>query len=614
MSLFSIPKSPSAIIGCFFVLLMATPARGEAFSVRGTLPWHNFLSGPTAWDIEDYKEYIDEMAGLGMNFIGFHCYTGGAQRYVTYVEPMIRAEYRGVLPAAEFDTSITARWGYRPLTADAFMHDTSKWFSKPVFGSRAATEARTQGERYQMAQSLMRRVMEYAHEKGMKFCMGFEFGIYPPEFFSVVPPESMLGRPYLPDPTHPAHIEILEIYIRDILSAYPGIDYIWFWLQELDQPIGEYGFTGSFRQFFEEERGRFGYLDDPLLEFNGVWGLAYIRQAREILQRLSPDTRMAIGGWGGRNQLPPLLPGLHEALPKDVIFSCLNPDQGWSPQAEEMTNLEGREAWIIPWLEGDRRLWHPQPRVSLLAEQTALAERQGIDGVIGIHWRTKDIDMNFKALGRFAADPPAMAGDAGMTEDEKTAATESFYKEYCREMYGPAAEAVLPHWLAFDLEQVLAPRGGGAESPEYWPYQAWWGRLSPEMEARTGAFMEAAAAARAEAAEPRFQNELEHAENTMRFVLLLHETGVKLEPAGRLRNEYIAGRISEDDLRQQLTGAFADLNRAPMADLFEAFSKRLHSKGELGVLSALNQKLGLHARDLGVFVENKLYENSRFIR
>ena len=83
------------------------------FVIRGTLPWHNFLSGPTAWNEEDYRAYLDEMARQGMNFVGFHCYTGGAERYVSYVEPMIRLKYRDVLPEGGFDTSLTSRWGYR---------------------------------------------------------------------------------------------------------------------------------------------------------------------------------------------------------------------------------------------------------------------------------------------------------------------------------------------------------------------------------------------------------------------------------------------------------------------------------------------------------------------
>ena len=100
--------------------LAATSGSQPPFAIRGTLPWHNFLSGPTAWNEADYRAYLDDLKAQGLNFVGFHCYTGGAERYAPYVEPMIRLKYRDVLPQAGFDTSLTARWGYRPLAVQGF--------------------------------------------------------------------------------------------------------------------------------------------------------------------------------------------------------------------------------------------------------------------------------------------------------------------------------------------------------------------------------------------------------------------------------------------------------------------------------------------------------------
>jgi len=82
-----------------------------AFAIRGTLPWHNFLSGPSAWNESDYRAYMDDLAAKGLNFVAFHCYTGGEERYAPYVEPLIQVKYRDVLPEAGLDTSLTARWG-----------------------------------------------------------------------------------------------------------------------------------------------------------------------------------------------------------------------------------------------------------------------------------------------------------------------------------------------------------------------------------------------------------------------------------------------------------------------------------------------------------------------
>ena len=99
------------ILLCLPVSLLAQ----EKFNIRGVLPWHNFLSGPTGWNLEDYRDYLDECQQYGINFIGFHNYTGGGERYATYVEPMIKIEYKDILPQACFDNSLTARWGYLPM-------------------------------------------------------------------------------------------------------------------------------------------------------------------------------------------------------------------------------------------------------------------------------------------------------------------------------------------------------------------------------------------------------------------------------------------------------------------------------------------------------------------
>jgi hypothetical protein len=42
--------------------LAALQAAEPAFKIRGTLPWHNFLSGPSAWNESDYRRYLDDLA------------------------------------------------------------------------------------------------------------------------------------------------------------------------------------------------------------------------------------------------------------------------------------------------------------------------------------------------------------------------------------------------------------------------------------------------------------------------------------------------------------------------------------------------------------------------
>ncbi|MCU0918497.1 MAG: hypothetical protein MUC88_28650, partial [Planctomycetes bacterium] len=565
----------------------------SGFQIRGTLPWHNFLSGPTAWNKDDYERYLDRMRDLKLNFIGFHCYTGGAERYAPYVEPMIRMEYRDVVPATSFDTSLTARWGYRPLPVGDFAFGTAGQFPLPAgaraFGADCAILARDNEDRYRRARELMRQVLDMAHARGIQMAMGFEFGIHPPEFASIVPPDSWIRGAMLPDPTHPASIEILQATIDDILRAYPGLDWIWLWLHEHTMFVQAAQMTGDFRKLYDQQSHLFGDAGQEDAKFTGVWSLAYVRAAHAYLQRRAPRIKIAIGGWGGGVQLPAMLKGLNQALPRDIVFTCLNPNQGWAPQPEFLAEIaKDRPVWAIPWLEGDRQLWHLQPRVRLLREHVQLAHRQHLDGVVAIHWRTEETRLNLDTFARFAAEPVS----------ETT--VEAIYQADCTQRFGEQAGRQLAPVLAqMDAERWLDP----PDSPEYFPYHPRWGRVEAKLKQRLSDVIELTEKLKASAQTAEHQANLAWLSAHLRFTLLLDEVGRKLEPAYELKNRLLAGKIEATQPGPALRQAQAELDSAPLEDLFRTYAAAVRSRGELGVLSALNQKLWLQVRELKGFLD-----------
>jgi hypothetical protein len=147
------------------------------------------------------------------------------------------------------------------------------------------------------AQALIRRVIQMAHARGIQVALGFEFGVYPPELFSIVPQDSYLHVTLLPDPTHPASVEILHNTIDDMLHAYPGLDWICVWLQEIESPGDNKGLSTAFQQLLARDAAMFS----PAAAFSGVRALAFIREARQYIARQAPRTRVAIGGWGNRS-------------------------------------------------------------------------------------------------------------------------------------------------------------------------------------------------------------------------------------------------------------------------------------------------------------------------
>lgn len=589
---------------------------GPAFAIRGVLPWHNFLSGPSAWNLSDYEKYLDECAELGINFIGFHNYTGGGERYASYVEPMLRISYRNIVPQAMFDNSLTSRWGYYPLKVRDFAFGTEAAFSLPegaeAFGADGPVLSDTPEEHYRSARQLMRKVIGMAHERDMEAAMGFEFGVLPPEYFSL---NTGQGTFYwrgeanmVPNPTHPLAIKLLYVTIDAVLEAYPDIDWITLWLNE-------HSFMGvdvvaalrdpSFHAIYQEYSPLFDVGDeeendtDPeaadVAQFIGVWSLQYVQLAYDYIKEKAPDVKLMLSGWGGGNQLPMILQGLDRGLPEDIVFSCLNPGLGTRAQPDFLTEIaQNRPVWAIPWLEGDHQLWHYQPRVELMREHVKLAARQGLEGVLAIHWRTEETRLNLETFARFARNPA------------DTHSVSSLYHEFIERVCGPrAAGELTPLFVDADTSSWRKQLA----SPEYFAYTPAWGRMDDQALAKTGELIDAIDHVLPFAENDRYRENLQWFRNTFQFERLLHEVGKCMEPAYRLRNQLLArGGLSAHGGGTNGNVSLATVKRAfdkaPIRELFQVFAAKVRSRGELGELSALNQKLWVEYLSLKKFLED----------
>lgn len=585
-----------------FVLLCLSSSllAQDKFNIRGVLPWHNFLSGPTAWNLVDYQNYLDECQKYGINFIGFHNYTGGGERYATYVEPMIKIEYKNILPQACFDNSLTARWGYLPMMVKDYAFGTERVFSLPegaeAFGCDASVTSSTSKEHYEKSQALMRDVLKMAHERGMRMAMGFEFGVIPPEYFSL----NVDGGCFywsgesnmIPNPKSQLAIEIHYAALDNILETYPDIDYIWMWLNEhsfMGVNIEKALKNAAFAEAYEAGKDYFKEAADESARFIGVWALEYMKLTADYLKSKGSKAKVILGGWGGSHQLPSLLKGLDRALPRDIVFSCLNPDLGKTPQPEFLADIaRNRTVWAVPWLEGDHQLWHFQPRVEMMRDHVKLAAKQNLDGVIAIHWRTEEPRFNFRTFAHFAMNK----------NDNKT--VEQLYEEYLAEEMGKrAAKALAPLLTQMDVKQIQ----WNVPSPEFYAFTPQWGLLDEKnIELREHLIQIAEQVVK--------KTEGVQSENLQRFIamfrfeLLLDEVDKAMMPAFLMKK-----KERESDVKyliRDYEDAYHKLIAAPIKDMFETYIKRINSRGELGVLSSLNQRVWREYNDLKIYLETKL--------
>lgn len=574
----------------FIVLLLfvCTQIKAQPFQIRGVLPWHNFLSGPSAWNEDDYAKYLDDCQKNGINFIAFHNYTGGGERYLNYVEPMIKIQYKNVLPEAGFDHSGMARWGYLPMKIKDFPFGLEKHFFSTrgvgYFGADCAVTAKTNEERYEKAQSLMQKVLAMAHERKMQMAMGFEFGVAPPEYASIRTNSDMYWKgdgslvynPFDPDATG-----ILYATIDNIIETYKGIDWIYLWLNEhcMFGINPEIALKNKYMQQFYSENEKFYDSDEvnESLKFLGVWSQAYIQKAYNYIRLKAPGIKIAIGGWGSESQMALLLRGLDKALPQDITFSMLNPDQGKFGHPAFFSEIaQNRDVWAIPWLESDASLWHLQPRVDDLRSQVKKASADKLNGVIGIHWRTEEIRENFETFMFFAQNP------------DSTNSTNDIYRDYCAVNFGNfAAQHLSPVLAKYDINGILKQ----IASEEYYAYTPAWGKLSQVQINACNEIIQAIDLCNDNNPNEEQLQNLKWLKANYQFALLFNNVSRGLEPAWNIRDRYLIAMEPSVISADEITNAKVSLKNIPIRQMMEVFASKVRSRGELGELSSIIQRV-----------------------
>jgi hypothetical protein len=163
------------------------------------------------------------------------------------------------------------------------------------------------------------------------------------------------------------------------------------------------------------------------------------KQAYDFLKRQAPEKRLVISGWGG---VVRHFAEFHKALPEDIVFSSLSDNLGWDPVSEEYAKLEGRERWPIPWLEDDPAMWLPQFHVARFVRDMDLAEQYGCQGLMGIHWRHRimDVDSGFQS---------------GYSWDKELTASQFFQRFASVQARAPRTSALAKILEATDRERLI---------------------------------------------------------------------------------------------------------------------------------------------------------------
>jgi hypothetical protein len=540
-----------------------------AFAIRGALPWGNLPNA--AWDLDDLKSYYEQLAKQGFNFVGFHQYDP---------EPWCAYPWKGKLIGGEpLMTSLDRHLGTgRPLLTEQFGFGASEYFDRDPFTARARLEGKNREDQIHRSERLLAESMEHAHRLGIKVCLGFE----------------LIG-----DPTDPVVVAQLEARIAAVLQNYPLLDYIWFFQSESLGKVGSDAAQGSALERLVRDEGKtFAYLDSPKRITEAVRFSHYANLAYRITKKRRPKLRVAINGWGGDRwfQFTDFFVGLDKTLPKDVIFAAQdNIDPSVEPTISKVygTLSPERVCWTIPWWNSDgggtrRDMWAPQCNATPLVPlcKDALAKR--CQGMIGVHWCTRDVEEVAGYQARFSWDP--------------TLTLAKFYDGMAERCFGPRWAKSMSQILQ-DLDG-LGPRWTGSlghRGAEIW-YFSFSDPYPPPKEEnlkKLADIRQQLEAIRREMLGDRRLEGIERIDWLLttinwvtgfdRAVMRLHTAG----PVGKLLREAEAaqaeGRL--DVAQQKARAAWDEIQRSGLKEALQTYPKKMSTVGEFGSLARIEVKV-----------------------
>ncbi len=443
------------------------------FAIRGVNPWGSHPFGFDAWNTDDYKSVIAQLAKMRMNFIGMHCYPEGHP----YAEPTVwhglagdfdaNGAVRESYPASFYNTLFRTAWGgLAPGPTSRFhygasmLFDRDDWAPDVMVGQcpRPTTPAGS-NEVFNRTAAMFRDAFGFARMVGVKTCIGTEAPLTMPKALAArLKAEGI-------DPASPAaRRAVYEATFRRIMAVHP-LDYYWIWTPE--------GWTwrANTPQQFQ------AVLDD-------------IHIAREALKATDAPFRLATSGWvlGPKEDRA----SFDANLPKDIPLSALSRNVGHEPVDPAFGRVTGREKWAIPWLEDDNALASPQLWVGRGRKDAADALAYGCTGLLGLQWRTRILGPNASALAQAgwdqkpwnpqpdkitagtvtAATAKAKPSSPSGTAQPRTPtvkglprgmSTGDFYADWSLAMFGP--EAAGPIAAIFERMDGDLPRAGSRDCP-----------------------------------------------------------------------------------------------------------------------------------------------------
>ncbi len=414
------------------------------FSIRGIQPFHDFPEGPDWWNANDYRAIISQLPKMKMNFFGLHTYPyrarfdGGGPK----AEPLVwigketevnsNGTVKAGYPAMHFATN-DSTWGYFPVKTSDFSCGASPIFETDTYGSdymkNVSAWPHSDAENLKIFNEsglVFNEAFSQAKALGVKICVGTETPL--------IIPKDVRNRYQIKAENDQQIKELYRGMFSRIQKTYP-IDYYWLWTPE------DWTWKGT--------------TDADVAKTENDMKLAY-----QVLNEMGKPFQLATCGWvlgpqKDRTQFD-------RVLPKDIPFSCINRGVGYTPVEKGFKAITDRPKWSIPWMEDDPDLIGTQLWVGRLRKDALDSYRYGCNGLIGIHWRTRDLSPNVSALAKAAW--MANEWEKLPEANDRDLPSSDFYTDWVRSEFGFQNASLVKLLVWLDSQGVEQKEGYKGDS------------------------------------------------------------------------------------------------------------------------------------------------------
>ena len=353
------------------------------FRLRGLNPWGSHSEGMDVWDTDDWKQVFGQMAKMRMNFLGVHSYPENPKPHSQYdSEATVWIGLPGDFDeqgkveesfSASYFNSLRDQWGYIRRPTGEYRFGTSLLFERDDWGTSimldqcpVPTTPEGCNAVFNRAGQMFNQSFTLARQLGVKTCIGTEAPLTIPEALKARLVKQ--GK----DPTDPKVVtEVYEGMFRRIAAMHP-LDYYWIWTPE------KWLWSGNTSKETQ------AFIDD-------------FKCVRKAWEAAGKPFELATCGWvlGPKGDRA----GWVRAMADDVTVSALS--EAYSGPVDPAFNqIKDREKWAIPWMEEDNGILGPQLWVSRIRKDAADALAYRCTGLMGLHWRMREIEPQVAALAK----------------------------------------------------------------------------------------------------------------------------------------------------------------------------------------------------------------------